>query len=264
MIKRFRDFLSPRGSASDKPAIPAGERVYAIGDIHGRLDLFETLIAAIEADDASRGPAETTVVLLGDLVDRGPDSAGVIAAARAWGERRTVRLLGGNHEEMFLEAFDKVEVLRHFLRYGGRETILSYPLERSDYSTLTLEQLQERMRAAIPCADLDYLREAEDHVVIGDYLFVHAGIRPGVPLEQQKTSDLRWIRDRFIDDARDHGHIVVHGHTITDQVEELPNRIGIDTGAFASGRLTAIGLEGSQRWYLTARDASARGEDKAA
>ncbi|MCA1662494.1 MAG: serine/threonine protein phosphatase, partial [Novosphingobium sp.] len=238
--------------------------IYAVGDIHGRLDLFEQLIAAIEADDARRGPAATTVVLLGDLVDRGPDSAGVIAAARAWGERRRLRMLLGNHEEMFLDSFDDAEVLRHFLRYGGRETVLSYPIDRAGYRELTLEQLQQRMRAAVPQDDLDFLRAAEDAIVVGDYLFVHAGIRPGVPLDEQKVSDLRWIRGRFIDHPGDHGHVVVHGHTITEAVEEMPNRIGIDTGAFKSGRLTALGLEGSERWYLTARDAIARAEDQAA
>ena len=265
MIKRFRQmFASQPAAAPARPSVPAGERVYAIGDIHGRLDLFEQLIAAIEADDAGRAPAKSTVVLLGDLVDRGPDSAGVIAAARAWGGRRTVRVLAGNHEEMFLASFEDTGVLRHFLRYGGRETVLSYPIDRAGYRDLTLEQLQERMRAAVPRDDLDFLRAAEDAIVIGDYLFVHAGIRPGVPLAEQKTKDLRWIRERFIDDEGDHGHVVVHGHTITETVEEMPNRIGIDTGAFMSGRLTALGLEGSERWYLTARDAIARAEEQAA
>jgi len=264
MIRRFRQYLAPKSVPDARPAVPPGERVYAIGDIHGRLDLFDALIAAIEADDNARGPAETTVILLGDLVDRGPDSAGVIAAARAWGQRRKVRVIAGNHEEMFLESFERIEVLRHFLRYGGRETLLSYPLDRADYQSLTLEQLQERMREAVPEDDLTFLREAEDAIVVGDYLFVHAGIRPGVPLDAQRVSDLRWIRDSFIDDARDHGHVVVHGHTITEAVEEMPNRIGIDTGAFASGRLTALGLEGTERWYLAARDANARAQDQAA
>jgi serine/threonine protein phosphatase 1 len=105
---------------------------------------------------------------------------------------------------------------------------------------------------------------AEDWIRIGDYLFVHAGIRPGVPMAEQRLSDMRWIRDRFIEHEGDHGFVVVHGHTISDEVEELPNRIGIDTGAFMSGRLTALGLEGSGRWYLVARDANARADDQAA
>ena len=266
MIRRFKQYLAPRPEPAPAPsaAVPPGERVYAIGDIHGRLDLFEQLIAAIDADDAARGPARTTVILLGDLVDRGPDSAGVIEAARAWGRRRTLRVLAGNHEEMFLDSFERVETLRHFLRYGGKETLLSYPIDPKVYRDLTLEQVQARMQTAVPQDHRDFLEAAEDSIVIGDYLFVHAGIRPGVPLAEQRRSDLRWIRDRFIDHEGDHGFVVVHGHTITAEVEEMPNRIGIDTGAFMSGRLTALGLEGGERWYLTARDAIARAEDQAA
>jgi serine/threonine protein phosphatase 1 len=263
MIKRLRTILSPP-PAAPTATVPEGQRVYAIGDIHGRLDLFEQLIAAIDADDASRPEADTTVILLGDLIDRGPESAGVIDAAMAWGERRRVRLLAGNHEEMFLDGLDRTEVLRHFLRHGGKATVLSYPIDRRDYRELTLDQLQVRLREAVPAAHLDYLRAGEDLIAIGDYLFVHAGIRPGVPLDEQETTDLRWIRERFIADTRDHGCVVVHGHTITESVEEMPNRIGIDTGAFQSGRLTALGLEGSRRWYLTARDAIARAEEQAA
>ena len=263
MIRRFRQYLAPREPARTV-AVPAGERVYAVGDIHGRLDLFEQLIAAIDADDAARGPAKTTVILLGDLVDRGPDSAGVIEAAREWGRRRAVRVLAGNHEEMFLDSFERLETLRHFLRYGGKETLLSYPIDAAVYRDLSLEELQQRMRSAVPREHREFLMNAEDWIRIGDYLFVHAGIRPGVPLAEQRLSDMRWIRDRFIEHEGDHGFVVVHGHTITDEVEEMPNRIGIDTGAFMSGRLTALGLEGSGRWYLVARDATARADDQAA
>jgi serine/threonine protein phosphatase 1 len=258
MIRRFRQYLAPR---FDPPTatVPEGQRVYAVGDVHGRLDLFETLIDKIEADDSARGPADTTVVLLGDLVDRGPDSAGVIDAARAWGSRRNVRLLAGNHEEMFLDSLHRIETLRHFLRYGGRETVLSYAIDRAHYAEWTLEELQQQMRRVVPVAHREYLAAGEDAIRIGDYLFVHAGIRPGVPLEDQKASDMRWIRDRFIEHDGDHGFVVVHGHTITDEVEERHNRIGIDTGAFMSGRLTAVGLEGAERWFLTAEGAPGEG-----
>jgi serine/threonine protein phosphatase 1 len=251
MIRRFRNYLSPRLRAA-APAVPPGERVYAIGDIHGRLDLFSEMIERIEEDDARRGPASTTVVLLGDLIDRGPDSAGVIDAARAWAQRRPLRVLAGNHEEMFLKSFDKAETLRHFLRFGGRETLLSYPIGLAEYQSLSLEELQQRMPQIVPAEHVAYLESLEDSVTIGDYLFVHAGIRPGVPLADQSQSDLRWIREMFIEDSRDHGCIVVHGHTICDDVEEMPNRIGIDTGAYKSGRLTCLALEGDQRWYITA------------
>lgn len=232
------------------PAIPAGERVYAVGDVHGRLDLFEELINRIEADDATRPLAETTIVLLGDLVDRGPDSAGVIEEAMQLAERRRVRTILGNHEEMFLASFVRIEVLRNFLLHGGRETLLSYGYDPEEYMAATLEEVCDKLPDLVPHHHIDFLESLEHQVRIGDYLFVHAGIRPGVPLEEQAGSDLRWIRREFLEDRRDHGCVVVHGHTITDEVDEQDNRIGIDTGAFATGRLTAIGLEGTERWFL--------------
>jgi serine/threonine protein phosphatase 1 len=229
-----------------------------VGDIHGCAVEFEALIAAIDADDAAHGPAETTVVLLGDLVDRGPESARVIALAKHWQAQRKVRILLGNHEEMFLDSFDSVEVLRQFLRHGGRETLLSYPLDAAAYADAGFAETQRLMAAAVPKAERDWLAGLEDAVLIGDYLFVHAGIKPGVPLEQQQLSDLRWIREPFLSHRESHGSVVVHGHTITDEVVVRANRIGIDTGAYASGKLTALALEGEARWLLqTAREGDA-------
>ena len=243
-----------RGAAEPMPAIPEGQRVYAVGDIHGRLDLFEALAEAIEADDASAAPADTTVVLLGDLVDRGPASAGVIDLAREWQRRRKVRILLGNHEEMFLRSFDEPEMFRHFLRHGGRETILSYGVSRYQFAKATLEEAQELMSAIVPRHDRDFLEGAEDMIAIGDYVFVHAGIDPRVPLEEQKQHDLRWIREPFLSHADPHELVVVHGHTIREAPDDCGNRIGIDTGAFMSGRLTALVLEGTERRYLEAAE----------
>ena len=251
MLSRIRQ-LFRASPLPPPPAIGPGERVYAVGDIHGRLDLLEALVTAIEADDAARAKADTTLVLLGDLVDRGPDSAGVIAFARALAARRRVRILAGNHEEMFLGGLEKLDTLRHFIKHGGRETILSYPIDPAVYRELTLEETQGLVRAIVPEADLAFMRGFEDRFVIGDYLFVHAGIMPGVPLEAQKTEYLRWMREPFLSYKGDHGWCVVHGHTITDDVVVTPNRIGIDTGAYASGRLTALGLEGTARWLIQA------------
>jgi serine/threonine protein phosphatase 1 len=251
MFKSISKLFRPH-PAKPLPNLPAGQRVYAIGDIHGRRDLFDRLIAAIEADEAGRVPAETTIILLGDLVDRGPDSAGVIAAARALAARRAVRILCGNHEEMFLRSFDEIDILRHFLRFGGRETILSYPLDVTQWNAATLELGQAMMRQIVPESDLEFIRTFEDWIVIGDYCFVHAGIAPGVPMADQKPGDLRWIREPFLSHVGDHGFVVVHGHTIADEPEIRRNRIGIDTGAYASGKLTALALEGESRWLLTA------------
>lgn len=253
MLQSIRSLFSPR-PAPVKASVPEGQRIYAVGDVHGRLDLFRQLIALIEADDLARNPARTTIVLLGDLIDRGPDSAGVIDAAIALSARRAVRSLAGNHEEMFLDSFEKIATLKHFLRYGGKETVLSYPLPADDYDRMTHEEIQQVLPQIVPARHLAYLRSMEDHIAIGDYLFVHAGIKPGVPLTEQRASDLRWIREPFLDHPADHGFIVVHGHTISEEVVERRNRIGIDTGAYISGRLTAIGLEGTERWFLTASE----------
>lgn len=233
-----------------------GQRVYAVGDVHGRADLFEILATAIEADDRERGDSESLVILLGDLVDRGPGSANVLKQAREWQSRRPLRALMGNHEEMFLDAFTKEDVLRQFLRHGGRETILSYPVDPEVYGEATLGETQALMRAAVPAEDLTFMQAMEDMIQMGDYLFVHAGIRPGVALEEQRSSDLRWIREPFATAQEDFGFTVVYGHTIYDQVEVAASRIGIDTGAYASGRLTALGLEGTNRWLI---EASAQG-----
>jgi serine/threonine protein phosphatase 1 len=247
-----------RNADAAAPAVPAGQRVYAVGDIHGRRDLFEALIEAIEADDAAAGPAETTIVLLGDLVDRGADSAGVIAVARQWQARRHVRILGGNHEEMFLRSFEELEMFRHFLRHGGRDTALSYGIDRAAFLAASLEEAQLLMREHVPAEDIAFVEGFEDMVTIGDYLFVHAGIDPRVPLEAQKRQDLRWIREPFLSHPDSHGPVVVHGHTITDEPEDCGNRIGIDTGAFMSGRLTALVLEGTGRRYIEAVDQDGR------
>lgn len=249
VLKLLRRAIEPAAPAAH---LPAGERVYAIGDIHGRRDLFDDLLFRIDADDRARGKAQSQLILLGDLIDRGADSAGVIRRALELRESgRPVRFLMGNHEEVFLKALDgSVEALRFLVRYGGRATILSYGIGEAEYDAMDYETLLPALIARVPRAHIDFLRGFEDRVQIGDYLFVHAGIRPRVPFEEQVGGDLRWIRSEFLDFRGDHGAIVIHGHTITDDVEERPNRIGIDTGAFASGRLTAIGLEGGERWFL--------------
>ena len=255
MLKSIRRLFEREEIARPEAALPAGQRVYAVGDIHGRLDLFEVLIAAVEADDAASGSADTTVILLGDLVDRGPDSAGVIARAREWQRGRPVRILAGNHEEMFLQSFEKTETLRHFLRFGGKETVLSYGVDRQTYQAASVEEVQELMQTAVPTEDRAFLESFEDMIALGDYLFVHAGISPEVPFEEQRTHDLRWIREPFLLDDTDHGFVVVHGHTISPEVELMPNRIGIDTGAYRTGVLTALAIEGSRTWFLQTHSA---------
>ena len=252
MLRSLSQFFRTPAPAVPPPAVPEGERWYVIGDVHGRCDLLDALVTAVDDDDAQGEPATSTVVFLGDLVDRGPESAGVVAVTRAWQRRRAVRCLAGNHEEMFLDSFTDLETLRHFLRHGGRETILSYGLDRERYNALSLEDLQDEMARIVPEEDRAFLAAAEEWIEAGDYLFVHAGIDPSRPLEEQRRSDLLWIRERFLRNMDSFSHVVVHGHTIFDEVEDAGRRIGIDTGAYRSGRLTALVLEGSARRTIQA------------
>ncbi len=253
MINAIKTLFRPK-SGVPLPAVPDGTRIYCIGDIHGRRDLFEVLRTAIDDDDRDAATADTTVILLGDLVDRGADSAGVLRLARKWQDTRNVRILAGNHEDMFMEAFDSVEVLRHFLKHGGRETLLSFGLERTAYNRLSLDELYALLPDLVPQDIRDFIGGFEELIVEGDYVFVHAGIDPHGALEDQKRSDLLWIRDRFLTHTEAHSHMVVHGHTITEEVDERANRIGIDTGAFRTGRLTALVLEGTSRRFIRAVD----------
>lgn len=250
-------FLTSLWTKGDEPplrALPQGQRVYAIGDIHGRLDLLTALVAGIDEDDRARGAAETTIILLGDLIDRGPDSAGVLAFARALSGRRNVRIICGNHEEMFLRSFADRDAFRDFLQFGGRETILSYAVDPAAFRSAELDEAQAMMAQAVPQADIVFINTFEDAVVIGDYAFVHAGVRPGHALCDQTIRDLRWIREPFLSYAGVHEHLIVHGHTIALEPEIEASRIGIDTGAYRTGRLTALGLEGEQQWLIQADD----------
>jgi serine/threonine protein phosphatase 1 len=236
------------------PDLGDERRVYAIGDIHGRLDLLVDLIDMIAADDHARGPAERTeLIFLGDYVDRGPDSAGVIdyvIRLREWWP--TITCLRGNHEEVFLMAARGDEnALRFLTRIGGRETLLSYGATEEDLDGMTLGELRDWLQAAIPQRHIEFLEGLSDQLTIGNYAFVHAGIRPEVPMAEQEGKDLRWIRDEFLFYDDPHEYFVIHGHSISDDVEKCPNRIGIDTGAFQSGVLTAAGLQGGDQWFLS-------------
>lgn len=234
-------------------ALPEGRRVYAVGDIHGRLDLLDELLDLIARDDAGRPPAQVDLIFLGDLIDRGPHSAGVIDRLMALRlDGFSPRFILGNHEEMLLNALEATEgeVMRFFLRNGGRETLLSYPIGLDEFEEGSLADLRQLARDRIPPAHLAFIAGFEDHVEIGDYFFVHAGIRPGVPLDRQSLKDLRWIRQDFLNSQKYHGRLVVHGHSISATVDCHPNRIGLDTGAFDTGTLSAMGAEGVDRWFL--------------
>lgn len=252
----LRKWLSRREPVADTAvaalAVPDGCRVYAVGDIHGRDDLLAALLDAITHDDAARSPAETRLIFLGDYIDRGPGSAAVMARLIALqAERPGSTFLMGNHEEvMTLAAGGDVRGALLFDRIGGRETLISYGVDPAAYDAAPPEGVSALILAHVPPAHLAWLETLGESVRIGDYLFVHAGIRPEVALEAQSGADLRWIRGEFLDFEGDHGVCVVHGHSITPEVAQRGNRIGIDTGAFSTGRLTAIGLEGTESWFL--------------
>ena len=243
------------------PAGARGWRAYAIGDIHGRLDLLEELLDKIHADIARRPARKVLLVFVGDLIDRGPSSAQVVERLRTYRHSgvRPMFLLG-NHEEVLLRILKgESELITKWRWFGGAECLASYGVDRDRLASLSDEEALPVVREAVPKKHVQFLESFDDSCRFGDYLFVHAGIRPGVEIDQQKQSDLRWIREPFLFDETDHGFVVVHGHTIRPEVEMRPNRIGIDTGAYRSGVLSALAIEGSATWLLDTRMAAAQG-----
>lgn len=234
---------------------PPGTRLYAVGDVHGRPDLVDKILARI-AKDAKKSRAELTkVVFLGDYVDRGPDSRGVVQRLMKPPPEGIDRLicLKGNHEDMLLRFLDHPlhGGFEWILLNGGAATLASWGVDLP--AILDSKQIK-----GLHCDFLDCLAPEERlflaHLplrhVEGGVVFVHAGIRPGIALTHQVPEDLLWIRDAFLDHAGPHGKLVVHGHTVTFEPELLPHRVGIDTGAWRTGTLTALGLEGDKRWIL--------------
>jgi serine/threonine protein phosphatase 1 len=226
--------------------LPPGQRVYAVGDVHGCLDRLVAMHELIAEDLASRPIDETILVHLGDLVDRGPESAQVVewlVAGPPVPAQRFVNLMG-NHEEMMLSAVAAFDTgsAELWMRNGGTESLHSWGVPHA------IEQ--NRWATHIPIPHLLFLRDLALHCRIGGYLFVHAGIRPGVPLRQQSRQDLLWIREPFLSSTEDHGAVVVHGHTPKRDPTVKPNRIGIDTGAVIGGALTCVVLESDRLGFL--------------
>lgn len=245
------------------PTGPRGHRAYVIGDVHGRLDLLDQLLGKIETDHAARPPAKTTIVFLGDLIDRGPQSAEVVERLRLYQPvfARTVFLMG-NHEEILLRIVGgEAELIADWLRFGGAACAESYGLDAAELARSQPAIAARLIEHAVPGDHQKFLASFVDTASFGQYLFVHAGIRPGVPLESQLPHDLRWIRLPFLQDDGDHGRVVVHGHTVSEGIDERPNRIGIDTGAYRTGVLSALGIEEGETWVLqTARTVAHSGQ----
>lgn len=239
--------------------MPPGVRAYAIGDVHGRADLLELMLSKIGSDDAARGPAETHIVFLGDLVDRGANSRGVVEQVmQLASENPRVHLLMGNHEEVFLKVLaGDVRAIRLFANIGGRETLASYGITPAEFENGSFEELAALVARRVPETHHKFLASGASTLVLGDYLFVHAGIRPDIALDEQSEQDLRWIRNDFLDFEGELDKVVVHGHSIADEVQQRPHRIGVDTGAYRTGTLTALALEGEERWFIQARGTEA-------
>lgn len=261
MIRRLLRLMGARKlaqSSSTAPSaakIPAGERVYAVGDIHGRSDLLDILHAHI-IGDLERSPVENAIIVyLGDYVDRGLDSSGVLdrlCDAPPEGVSRV--LLKGNHEAMLLLFLDEPEAAAQWRRFGGLETLLSYRLDMTTaMANDDLRALADEFAKALPPRHLQLLKSLKTSTVIGDYFFCHAGVLPGVSLERQREADLLWIREAFLYSSEYFGKVVVHGHTPAEEPESRHNRIGVDTGAYATHQLTCVVLEGESRRFLTAR-----------
>lgn len=262
-MSRILSFLQKAPAGWEiSPAVPDGHRVYAVGDVHGQDHLLADLLKQIEDDLARQPEREVTIVFLGDLIDRGPKSAEVVERLRTYrpvGVR--VEFLTGNHEEVLLRLLDgEGSLIADWLRFGGAQCARSYGLSASSLARMPSAEAIETLRSTIPAEHQAFLASFADTLRAGDYLFVHAGIRPGVPLADQVPFDLRWIRGPFLDHQARHELMVVHGHTITEQVDECAGRIGIDTGAYKHGVLTALVLERDQRRTIEARGAAAEPE----
>lgn len=231
-------------SAPTYPALPEGRVVYAVGDVHGRSELLDRIHHAIDAaSEAAHHAEDVTEVYLGDYVDRGPDSAGVVDRLIARRTARDVVCLRGNHEEMFELFLHGEYAVDKWQTAGGIETLMSYGIDPRPLADAPAEAWVEAALRRVPASHHDFLVNLKDSHRIGDYFFAHAGVRPGVALAEQVPEDLLWIRDLFLGDRSDFGAVVVHGHTPTMAPEFRRNRINVDTGAYLTSRLTCLRID---------------------
>ena len=254
MIRRLIDALRPRPRAEPRPAAPPGLALYAIGDIHGRTDLLDPLLAEIRLQ--ARAGERTVVIGLGDYVDRGADSRGVVDRLLdlAEGPGIETRLLRGNHDQLLLDFLADAALGPYWCRVGGRETLLSYGVE----APATRKHMEawraarDAFAEALPERHLEFFQTLPLSFTCGDYFFVHAGARPGAALEAQSEQDLLWIRKDFLDHDASFERIVVHGHTPAEAPHADHRRVGLDTGAYMTGVLTACRFQGETRRLIQA------------
>jgi len=242
-----RGVTKPALAAGPAARVPLGRRVYAVGDVHGRADLLIKLLEQLRADAlAGEYEGRPILIFLGDYIDRGFQSKEVISIllSNAVSPFETY-FLKGNHEQAMLQFLGDPGIGPRWAEYGGAETLVSYGVQPPRTRTSLDEWIQASagLQEALPTEHLHFLKSLELSVRVGDYVFVHAGVRPGVPLDQQSEHDLLWIREDFLNDRRHLGAVIVHGHTPITQPYRDARRIGLDTGAYLSGKLTAARFE---------------------
>ena len=255
MPLRWRSCPRPAGGPATPAATPPGTVVCAIGDIHGRSDLLEQIHAGLALDARLRPASRRVLVYLGDYFSRGVDARAVIERVLAWRPPGwEIVTLKGNHEDLILRFLEgELRTGLHWLDYGGVDALAHYGIPMADPEArdeAAGAELRHRLLGALPAAHRDFLRHLPASHREGGYFFAHGGVLPGVPLEAQSERDLVWIRKRFLRSEADHGAVVVHGHCISPEPEVRPNRIGIDTGAYRSGVLTCLVLDGAERAFL--------------
>jgi serine/threonine protein phosphatase 1 len=243
-------FLRSRRTKT-QPRLPDGIRIYAVGDIHGRADLLNQMFAVIDADLASSPVSRPIEVYLGDYVDRGPYSGDTLDLLIERSHIREAVCLKGNHEAYLLEVLRDPTKLEEWQQFGGLQTLMSYGIQPSLYPDAAEQvELIRMLIKAMPGRHLKFLRSLKPSFVCGDFFFVHAGVRPGISLKEQQEDDLLWIRDDFLDSKANFGKYIVHGHTPVREPDIRPNRINIDTGAYATGNLTLLRIQGSSMLAL--------------
>jgi len=240
-----------RHSPSNRPKVPEGLRIYAIGDVHGRADLLDLVLLRIDDHQAARPAIRPVEIFLGDYIDRGPASRQVLDVLSARSRARETVCLKGNHETFVERFLNDPHTLTEWRHNGGLQTLLSYELVPSVNMDLTEQtRLAATFGQVLPLSHRLFLGSLRPSFTCGDYYFVHAGVRPGIPLAKQREEDLLWIREDFLLCEDDFSKIVVHGHTPVREPDIRPNRINIDTGAYATGQLTCLMLEGEEREFI--------------
>ena len=228
-----------------RPTLPAGLRIYAIGDLHGRLDLLNKMLSLIKEDIAHFPITRPLYVFLGDYIDRGRWSRETIDRLIEHGAAHEAVFLKGNHELIALSCLSDRTKIDQWLYLGGIETLRSYGVAPELFANRKQAAgTQRAFHEALPRSHLVFFRDLKSFFVTGDFFFAHAGVKPGVELGKQTERDLLWIRDEFLSSRKDFGKIVIHGHTPIERIDVRPNRINIDTGAFATERLTCLIIEG--------------------